>query len=61
MPNPDNKKRSDGKLNGGKAAQRGAKAYKATGEVPPRHMEVGDGTKNLGGRRIWRLLFGDDD
>ncbi len=60
-PNPDNKKRSDGHLFGGKAAQGRAKAYKATGKVTSRHPEVGNGTKNLAALRIWRKLFGNDD
>lgn len=60
MPNPANKKRSDGKLTGGKAVQRQAKAYKATGKVTGRHMELGGGSKKLGARRIWGMLFGDD-
>jgi hypothetical protein len=61
MGNPANKKRSDGKLTGGKAAQGAAKAYKATGKVPSRNMEVGGGTKNLAMRRLWRMLFGEDE
>ena len=62
MPsNPDNKKRSDGKQFGGKAAQRQAKAYKATSKVTKRHKEVGNGSERLGARRIWGMLFGDDD
>jgi hypothetical protein len=61
MHNPDNKKRSDGKLPGGKDVPRAAKAYKATGKVPTRNMEVGTGSKNLSRRRIWRMLFGDDE
>jgi len=61
MGNPDNKRRSDGGLFGGKAAQSGAKAYKATGKVPSRQMRIGTGAENLAARRIWRMLFGDDD
>lgn len=61
MANPDNKKRADGKLPGGKATQRAAKIYKATGKVPPRNMEVGNGTKRLAARRLWGFLFGDDE
>lgn len=60
MPNPDNKKRSDGKLFGGKAVQRRAKAYKATGKLTSTHMEVGKGSERLAGRRLWGWLFGDD-
>lgn len=61
MGSPDNKKRSDGKLAGGKAVQRQAKAVKATGKLPARNMEVGSGSRNLRALRLWRLLFGDDD
>jgi len=60
MANPDNKKRSDGKLTGGKRVQPQAKAYKATGKVVSRSMEVGGGSKKLAARRIWGWLSGDD-
>jgi hypothetical protein len=61
MPNPDHKRRSDGKLLGGKNAQRTAKTYKATGKVTSTHKEAGKGSSELTARRIWRMLFGDDD
>lgn len=61
MGSPENKRRADGKLLGGKAAQRQMKAYKATGKLTTRHPEVGGGKKDLAARRIWRMLFGDDE
>lgn len=59
--NPDHKKRADGRLLGDKASQRQAKQYKATGKVSPSHRTVGKGAQELGGRRIWKWLFGDDE
>jgi hypothetical protein len=59
--NPDNKRRSDGTLLGGKAAQARGKAYKATGKLVSRHPEVGGGTGKLAAKRLWGMLFGDDD
>lgn len=61
MANPDNKKRSDGKLFGGKDRQRQAKEHRATGKVSDTHKEVGKGSANLRARRIRRMLFGDDE
>lgn len=58
MANPDNKKRSDGKLFGGKKVQPLAKAYKATGRLGTRNMEVGNGSKKLRLRRLWGMLGG---
>lgn len=61
MPNPANKKRSDGKLTGGKDVQRQAKVYKATGKVVRSHKEVGSGTEKLSARRLRGWLFGGDE
>ena len=60
MANPDNKKRSDGKLFGGRKVQSGAKAVKAKGKLPKANMEVGKGSDKLMLRRLWRMLGGDD-
>jgi hypothetical protein len=59
--NPDNKRRADGTLLGGKAAQQRSKAYKASGKLPTRNMEVGRGSGNLAAKRMWGWLFGKDD
>jgi hypothetical protein len=58
---PHNKKRSDGKTTGSKDAGRLAKGYKATGKVPSRNMEAGNGSKRLAARRFLGFLFDDDD
>lgn len=58
MASPSNKRRSDGKLAGGKDIQRVAKTYQATGKVTSPHKKVSGW--GLAARRLRKFLEGDD-
>lgn len=59
--NPDNKRRSDGTLLGGKAAQRQGKAYRASGKSGSRNMELGRGSRDRAVGKLWKWLTEGDD